>query len=82
MRKKTKGTPPKAGPAGNSAGPVPSLSYERWVVGRLSIGTRCQVEPSMSCIPLREDPICRSCYEGHKERAPEAPGMPGMEDGR
>ncbi len=77
-RKKTKNSPPMAGPAHKKAGPVPSLSYERWAVGRLSIGTRCQVEPSMSCIPLREDPICRSCYEGHVERELEAPEMPNI----
>ena len=70
MRKVIRSTPPQAGPARNKkAGPAPSLSYERWAVGRLSMGERCRVEVSMSCIPLREDPICRSCFESSCEEA-------------
>ncbi len=69
MRKVIRSIPPQAGPAQEKAGPAPSLSYERWAVGRLSMGERCRVEASMSCIPLREDPICRSCYESACQEA-------------
>ncbi len=70
MRKVIRSIPPQAGPARNKkAGPAPSLSYERWAVGRLSMGERCRVEVSMSYIPLREDPICRSCFESAYEEA-------------
>ncbi len=69
MRKEIESTPPQAGPARKKAGPAPALSYERWAVGRLSMGERCRVEASMSCIPLREDPICRSCFESSCEEA-------------
>ena len=69
QRKTIKSTPPQAGPAHRKAGSAPAFSYERWAVGRLSLGTRCTLETSMSCIPLREDPICRGCFEGAREEA-------------
>ncbi len=39
------------------------LGYEWWSLKRLNEQPPCSVEPSMSCIPLRGDPICRACFE-------------------
>ena len=42
------------------------LSYEKWAVSRLSESSKCKLENSMACIPLREDPLCRGCFEAVK----------------
>lgn len=42
------------------------LSYEKWAVDRLSEGIKCRLLDSMACIPLREDPLCRGCFENDK----------------
>jgi hypothetical protein len=48
--------------------------FERWTLERLTERPRCSVEPSMSCIPLRGDPICMACFEAELENgAKEAP---------
>lgn len=44
------------------------LKYERWATARLINKARCLVEKSMTCIPLRGDPICRACYEESKRQ--------------
>jgi hypothetical protein len=49
------------------------LSYEAWAQTRLTERQICRVERSMSCIPLRGDPICRACFESDIEGAEEAP---------
>lgn len=43
------------------------MTYDKWAINRLSKGLRCRVLDSMSCIPLRDDPTCRSCFEDEKE---------------
>jgi hypothetical protein len=43
------------------------VSYEIWAAGKLRVKARCRVEGSMSCIPLRSDPICLGCYESDME---------------
>ena len=40
------------------------MRYESWAFERIKNKPKCSVEPSMTCIPLRDDPICRACYEG------------------
>jgi hypothetical protein len=44
------------------------LSYEEWAAERLREKSRCRVERSMTCIPLRSDPICRACHESDQVR--------------
>lgn len=39
-----------------------ALRYENWVLLRLQEAPPCSIEPQMSCIPLRDDPICMECY--------------------
>ena len=39
------------------------MRYELWVVEQLRQKPPCRMEQSMTCIPLRNDPICRACYE-------------------
>lgn len=39
------------------------MKYEVWAVERLKGRAKCAVEPSMTCIPLRGDPICMTCFE-------------------
>jgi hypothetical protein len=39
------------------------MTYETWAMRQIREGSRCKVEGSMSCIPLRNDPICWACYE-------------------
>jgi hypothetical protein len=41
-------------------------NYERWTLRRLTEKPRCSMEPTMSCIPLRGDPICMSCFEAEE----------------
>jgi hypothetical protein len=36
--------------------------YEHWAAQKLRERARCAVEPSLACIPLRDDPICRTCW--------------------
>ena len=50
-------------------GPAPArpMGYEHWAVSRLRHRGPCRVEPGMSCIPLRDDPICMSCYDSYRE---------------
>lgn len=36
--------------------------FDLWVLERLTHKKPCKVEPSMSCLPLRDDPICSSCF--------------------
>jgi|Deesub1362A_J573_1020465.scaffolds.fasta_scaffold00740_30 hypothetical protein len=43
------------------------MKYEVWALEQLTQKVRCRVEKSMSCIPLRNDPICQACYESDKE---------------
>lgn len=47
------------------------LSYEKWTLRRLAEKPRCNMEPSMSCIPLRGDPICMACFETEIEEPAE-----------
>jgi len=42
------------------------FSYEQWAVGRLRFGDKC-TKGGGACIPLREDEICRKCFEAAKE---------------
>jgi hypothetical protein len=60
-------------------------SYELWAVGQLKEKKRCRVEGTMSCIPLRTDPICRGCFESDMEEIrqarPAAIGKSASEDG-
>jgi hypothetical protein len=42
--------------------------FERWTLERLTERPRCSVEPAMSCIPLRGDPICMACFEADMEK--------------
>jgi hypothetical protein len=37
--------------------------YEQWSTKQMQEGPRCRVEHSISCIPLRSDPICYACFE-------------------
>ena len=41
--------------------------YEQWSTEQMQEGVTCRVEHSISCIPLRSDPICNSCYELDRE---------------
>jgi hypothetical protein len=43
------------------------ISYEHWAIERLRKKETCKVERSTTCVPLRDDPICRACFEGEKE---------------
>jgi hypothetical protein len=43
------------------------ISYEHWAIERLRKKETCKVERSMTCVPLRDDPICRACFEGEQE---------------
>jgi hypothetical protein len=43
-----------------------SVSYERWAMERLKCRKKCRVERAMSCVPLRDDPICRACFESDR----------------
>lgn len=45
------------------------MRYEVWAIEQLRKKPRCRVEPSMKCIPLRNDPICNACYEGSQTLA-------------
>lgn len=49
-------------------------AYEEWAVSQLREHRACRVEPSMRCIPLREDMICMNCFAsdtgGREEDAP------------
>lgn len=45
------------------------ISYEAWAQARLAERQICRVERSMSCIPLRGDPICRACFESERQEA-------------
>jgi hypothetical protein len=36
--------------------------YEHWAAQKLKERACCTVEPSLACIPLRDDPICRTCW--------------------
>ena len=47
-------------------GDMGELTYNKWAVNRLSKGMKCKLEESMACIPLREDPLCQSCFEAVK----------------
>lgn len=47
------------------------MTYETWAMRQLRERPQCRVEGSMSCIPLRNDPICRACYESDIEREPD-----------
>jgi hypothetical protein len=47
-------------------------AYEEWAISRLREKCPCRVEPSMRCIPLREDMICMSCFESDKDSSGEA----------
>lgn len=38
-------------------------TYEDWSLKQLTENQPCRVEPSTSCIPLREDPMCQACFE-------------------
>ena len=55
------------------------ISYDDWVVGRLRDRALCRVEPGMSCIPLREDPICRACFDDDMAMMQEADSIIGTE---
>lgn len=54
-----------------SSGPLPPkterISYEHWAIERLRKKEACRVERSMTCVPLRDDPICRACFDGDQE---------------
>lgn len=39
------------------------MRYEIWAFEQLRGKNRCRIEHSMACIPLRNDPICKACYE-------------------
>jgi hypothetical protein len=41
--------------------------YDRWASDQLGRRKRCRVDASISCIPLRGDPICRACYDSDME---------------
>lgn len=71
-KSKIKSLPPQAG-RGKGVRSAPAtkagdmrMSYEFWAVERLRKKETCKVERTMSCIPLRDDPICGACYEGEK----------------
>lgn len=49
---------------------VMKKSYEAWSIERLNTRAICAVETTMRCIPLREDPICRECFEAETLNAP------------
>ena len=42
------------------------LTYERWAVSVLAMGRPCKATKAMTCVPLRDDPLCRACYEDEK----------------
>ncbi|MBI4822642.1 MAG: hypothetical protein HY805_00200 [Nitrospirae bacterium] len=44
-------------------------SFDRWAVEQIKERVRCRVERSMTCLPLKGDPICSACYEADKEDA-------------
>ena len=44
--------------------PEPALSFKEWSTRRMALGLYCTVEPSMTCLALKGDPICMSCHEG------------------
>ena len=45
-------------PAGGPA------AFSLWAIERLAERKMCKVERSLTCIPLKGDPICGACYEG------------------
>jgi hypothetical protein len=62
--------PPRRAGEGSS-GPLPPnkkrMSYEHWAIERLRNKDMCRMERSMTCVPLRDDPICLACFEGEEE---------------
>ncbi len=42
-------------------------TYEEWSAGMIRGQDKCLVESSMHCIPLKDDPICKACYQAHVE---------------
>lgn len=49
-----------------------SKSFDAWAVARIRSRARCTVEPSMTCLPLKHDPICSACREANASLNKEA----------
>jgi hypothetical protein len=54
--------PAPACPAGEKKEEAMKTPYEHWAAQKLKERACCTVEPSLACIPLRDDPICRTCW--------------------
>lgn len=48
----------------------PKFCYEQWSTEQMQEVVRCRVVDNLSCIPLRSDPVCWSCYELDKAKYP------------
>lgn len=44
------------------------MTFYTWARQQMIKKELCKIEPSMVCIPLKEDPICQACYEGEKDK--------------